>query len=98
EDAKTVQQLIQQERFVEFLFENRRYYDVRRWGIYEEVESEPIKGMNVEGTKEVFYIRVIPNTSRIGARIVNKRLNWLPIPLNEVRLLPSLDQNPGWGE
>jgi SusD family. len=96
EDANTVQQAIEKERFVEFLFENRRYYDVRRWGTYEEVESEPIRGMNVEGTKEVYYTRVIPNTARIGSRIVNKRLNWLPIPLNEVRLLPSLDQNPGW--
>ncbi len=98
EDAEEVQQMIVDERFVEFLFENRRYYDVRRWGIYEEVESIPIRGMNVEGTKEVFYTRVIPNTARIGSRIVNKRLNWLPIPLNEVRLLPSLDQNPGWEE
>jgi hypothetical protein len=54
--------------------------------------------MNVEGTKEVYYTKVIPNTSRIGSRIVNKRLNWLPIPLKEIRLLKSLDQNPGWEE
>lgn len=96
EDVETVQEWIERERMVEFLFENRRYFDVRRWGIYEETENEPIKGMNVEGTKDVFYTKVIPNTSRIGARIVNKRLALLPIPLNEVRLLPSLDQNPGW--
>lgn len=96
EDASTVQQMIEKERMVEFLFENRRYYDVRRWGIYDRVESEPIRGMNVEGPKSVFYNRVIPNTSRIGSRIVNKRLALLPIPLREVRLMPSLDQNPGW--
>ncbi len=96
EEPQTIQKLIEKERMVEFLFENRRYYDVRRWGIYEESESEPIKGMNVEGTKEVYYTRVIPNTSRIGARIVNKRLVLLPIPLDEVRILPSLSQNPGW--
>ena len=96
EDVQTVQEMIERERMVEFLFENRRYYDVRRWGIYEEVESEPIKGMNIEGPKEVFYTKVVPNTSRIGARIVNRRLLLMPIPLNEVRILPSLDQNPGW--
>lgn len=96
ENANTVQQMIEKERMIEFLFENRRYYDVRRWGIYEQTENEPIRGMNVEGPKEVFYNRVIPNTSRIGSRIVNKRLALLPIPLREVRLLPSLDQNPGW--
>lgn len=96
ENATTVQQLVEKERMTEFLFENRRYYDVRRWGIYEQTESEPIQGMNIEGTKDVFYTRVVPNTSRIGARIVNRRLALLPIPLNEVRILPSLDQNPGW--
>lgn len=96
EDAKTIQNLIEKERMIEFLFENRRYYDVRRWGIYEETESEPIRGMNIEGPKEVFYTKVIPNTARIGARIVNRKLILLPIPLNEVRILPSLDQNPGW--
>lgn len=96
EDAKKVQELIEKERMIEFLFENRRYYDVRRWGIYEETESEPIKGMNVEGTKETFYTKIIPNTSRIGSRIVNRKLILLPIPLNEVRLVPLLDQNPGW--
>ncbi|WP_294081234.1 RagB/SusD family nutrient uptake outer membrane protein [Proteiniphilum sp. UBA5384] len=96
EDRQTVQNMIEKERMIEFLFENRRYYDVRRWGIYEATENVPIKGMNVEGSKEVFYNKVIPNTSRIGARVVNRRLILLPIPLREVRILPSLDQNPGW--
>lgn len=96
EDAGTVQELIERERMIEFLFENRRYYDVRRWGIYEQTESESIKGMNVEGTKDVFFSKVIPNTSRIGSRVVNKRLILTPIPLSEVRLVPLLDQNPGW--
>jgi len=96
EDAVTFQRLLEKERMIEFLYENRRYYDVRRWGIMEDTESEPIRGMNADGSREVFFTRTIPNTSRIGARIVNKRLALLPLPLNEVRLLPSLDQNPGW--
>ncbi|GGG77530.1 membrane protein [Parapedobacter pyrenivorans] len=96
ESVETIQQLLEKERMIEFLFENRRYFDVRRWGIYEQTESEPIRGMNIEGSKDVYYTRVVPNTSRIGARIVNRRLALLPLPLEEVRLLPSLDQNPGW--
>ncbi|KAA6314399.1 RagB/SusD family nutrient uptake outer membrane protein, partial [termite gut metagenome] len=83
-------------RMVEFLHENQRYYDVRRWGIYEKTESEPIVGMNTESVKDGFYRRTIPNSSRIGARIVNKKLILLPLPLDEVRRLPLLDQNPGW--
>ncbi|MGI6074450.1 MAG: RagB/SusD family nutrient uptake outer membrane protein [Fermentimonas sp.] len=96
EDLATVQEMIEHERMIEFLFENRRYYDVRRWGIYEKTESVPIKGMNVEGTKDAYYAKVNPNSSRIGSRVVNKKLVLMPIPLNEIRLVPKLDQNPGW--
>jgi hypothetical protein len=91
-----VQSQIIKERMIEFLFENHRYFDVRRWGIYEEVENEPIMGMNLDANKDGFYHRVIPNTSRTGSRIINRKLAFLPIPLEEVRRLPSLDQNPGW--
>jgi hypothetical protein len=95
-DPSAVQAAIEQERMVEFLHENRRYYDVRRWGKYEDAENELIMGMNTDAPKEGFYQRVVPNTSRIGNRVVNKRLVFVPIPKNEIRRLPSLDQNPGW--
>ncbi len=92
-----VQKLIEQERMVEFMHENRRYYDVRRWGIYEETEREPIMGMNTDATdKDAFYQRVMPGSAAIHGRVVNRRLMFLPIPRSETRRLPSLDQNPGW--
>jgi hypothetical protein len=91
-----VQQNIETERMVEFLHENRRYYDVRRWGIYEETENAPIMGMNADAGEEGFYQRVVPNTSRIGSRVVDKKLVFVPIPNVEIKRLPSLDQNPGW--
>lgn len=96
-DASDVQKQIERERMVEFLWENRRFYDVRRWGIYEETEREPIRGMNPDGaTKETYYQRVIPGTSSFLTRVVNKRNVWVPIPRTEMRRLPSLDQNPGY--
>ncbi|WP_257667717.1 RagB/SusD family nutrient uptake outer membrane protein [Parapedobacter tibetensis] len=92
-----VQQQIERERMIEFLWENRRFYDVRRWGIYEETEREPIMGMNPDGaTKEAYYRRVVPGTSSFLTREVNKRSNWVPLPRAELRRLPSLDQNPGY--
>lgn len=90
------QKLLQSERMSEFLHEGQRYFDVRRWGIYEETESEPVMGMNVDGSKENFYQRTVPNTSRIGSRLVHKKLYLMPVPLSEIRKLPSCDQNPGW--
>lgn len=95
--AAAVQGQIERERMVEFLWENRRFYDVRRWGIYEETERAPIRGMNPDGaTKETYYQRVIPGTSSFRSRVVDKKLVFLPIPRSEMRRLPSLDQNPGW--
>ena len=41
DNTSEIQKQIERERMVEFLWENRRFYDVRRWGIYEETEQEP---------------------------------------------------------
>lgn len=96
-NATAVQKQIERERMVELLWENRRFYDVRRWGIYEETEREPIRGMNPDGsTKETYYQRVIPGTSSFMTRVVHKKLAFMPIPRTEMRRLPSLDQNPGY--
>ena len=95
-DHETFQPILEQERMIELLCENHRYFDVRRWGIYEREENIPIQGMNIDGDKDTFYQVVVPNTSRIASRLVHKKLYLLPIPLAEVRRLPSCDQNPGW--
>lgn len=92
-----VQKQIERERMVEFLWENRRFYDVRRWGIFEETEREPIIGMNPDGAdRESFFRRVSPGTSSFLTRQVDKKYIWVPIPRAEMRRLPSLDQNPGY--
>jgi hypothetical protein len=95
-DANFVMQKIKKERMVEFLYENRRYFDVRRWGDYETSESETIKGMNTSAAKDSYYQRVIPNTTRIPNRIINRKFIFLPIPKTELKRVPLFDQNPGW--
>jgi hypothetical protein len=89
-------ELIKQERMIELLHENRRYYDVRRWGIYVEEDSQLITGMNTDATKENFYRRVVVNSVRASTRVADKKMVLLPIPKDEVRRMPSFDQNPGW--
>lgn len=94
--ASTVQELIERERFVEFMFEDRRYFDVRRWGKYEETEKEIIQGMNAE-TSGLAYYNVTPiNHARARNRMVDKKLVLFPLALDEVRKASMLDQNPGW--
>jgi hypothetical protein len=89
-------ELLKQERMIELLHENRRYYDVRRWGIYLEEDSQPVMGMNADATKDNFYQRVVVGSIRVSGRIVDKKMVFLPVPQDEVRRMPSFDQNPGW--
>lgn len=86
------------ERLVEFLAEGRRFYDLRRWGIYEEEENKPIEGMNVEAGKSEFFQRTIVNHPDYRNRVVDKKTVFLPISRDEVRKAPLLDQNPGWDD
>ena len=95
-DAGKILEKIKRERMVEFLYENQRYFDVRRWGDYEISESEPIKGMNTAAGKTGYYQRVTPASVRIGNRVVERKMIFLPIPKSEVKRLPMFDQNPGW--
>jgi hypothetical protein len=95
-NADYVLSKIKKERMVEFLYENRRYFDVRRWGDYEESEGQTIMGMNTAATKDSYYQRVVPASTRITNRIVNRRMLFMPIPRTELKRLPSFDQNPGW--
>jgi hypothetical protein len=93
---ETIQALIEKERMIEFLYEDRRYFDVRRWGIYEITEREPIMGMNTDAPRASYYTPVPVNHSRARNRLVDRKLVFMPINLAETRKSPSLDQNPGW--
>ena len=96
DDVEEVQRLIERERMVELLCENHRYFDVRRWGKYESSETEPILGMNTEGSKDYYVMRISPPHARILQRRVDRKMVFLPLPRNEIKRLPSCDQNPGW--
>ncbi len=81
--------LIVRERMIEFLHENRRFYDVRRWGIYEEVDKEPIVGMDTESRKDGYYERTVVNHPIARNRKVERKMIWLPISRQEIRKVPK---------
>ena len=95
---QTMQELIERERMIELLFENMRYYDVRRWGKYEFTENEPIMGMDTEAAQSsgAFYNVVPVNHSIARTRVVDRKLVLFPLELDEVRRSKLLDQNPGY--
>ena len=88
--------IIVRERMIEFLHENRRFYDVRRWGIYLDTEKEPIVGMNTDGFEDEFFQRTTVNHLFARTRVADKKMVFLPIPRAELRKVPLMDQNPGW--
>lgn len=98
-DVVQTQRVIERERQIEFFNENVRFYDVRRWGIYTETDR-PEKwayGMNTEAPLNNGYFQRTPiNHQFIRERITDKKMVWVPIPLGELRKVPSMDQNPGW--
>lgn len=96
QSPETIFNLIVRERQIEFFHENRRYFDLRRWGIYMEVDKEPIVGMNMDGYKEDFFNRTVVNHQYVRNRVTDKRMIFLPISRSEIRKAPLMDQNPGY--
>lgn len=84
------------ERQVEFMGENQRYYDLRRWKIAPVEESEQIYGYNVlmtEEKKDRFHERI--RVENLQANFSRKMYFW-PIPENELKRNRKMTQAPGW--
>lgn len=83
-----MRQLIRQERTVELAFEGVHYFDIRRWGTWENVMNG------------VVYGAVDPATGRkieVETRTTNgDRSYWWPIPEVEMLSNPNMVQNPGY--
>jgi starch-binding outer membrane protein, SusD/RagB family len=89
--------LIQNERRLEFAFENMRYFDLRRWLL---PLDEPVRGCVVTKTSEGFvYQGTDPNGEAI---IVEERMfndpkyYYSPLPYSELIKNSNLKDNKGW--
>ena len=82
---------------MEFFHEGLRFYDVRRWGIVEQLEREPLTGCNTDAAQWAgFYAPVNIQYASIRERFFDRKMILLPIHKDELRKVPTLDQNPGW--
>jgi hypothetical protein len=87
-----MREIIRQERLIEFAFEGKRFWDLRRWKMAQEYFSKPIRGWNIyAGDAQNFY-----QVKNIFYRdYLIKDYLW-PISQNELLRNPNLIQNPGW--
>lgn len=81
---------IRHERKVELVFENHRFWDVRRWMIAEDVDNGRVHSVQVDKNGNITY-PVFQN------RVFKPEKHYLfPIPQTEIDKNRSLEQNPGW--
>jgi hypothetical protein len=92
-NQSNLRKLIQNERRVEFAFEEHRFWDIRRWMIgnetQKEVHEQDITLKDDDKTK-VYTVVKIEN------RAWKDRMNLMPIPQSEINRNPNLIQNWGW--
>lgn len=83
-----LRELVRRERRVELAFEGVRYYDIRRWGIFEEVMNGAVTG----AIDPLTSIAVPVETRSAKA---NRDFLW-PIPQLEIQANPGINQNPNY--
>ena len=99
---------IRNERRIELAFEDHRFFDVRRWRLYDNVTSTGETGkprynqlLNLYGVKVTGSADAPSYTFGLAETVnsrtfVNPKSYYFPIPANEVKRAPNLGQNPGW--
>lgn len=85
---------IYNERRVELVLEDHRFYDVRRWDLISDVNNNTVSGMLVEKNGDSF------THTRYQLPWVwachNEKYKILPIPLEDGKYLPGLEQPDAW--
>ena len=94
-DQPTMRAAIQNERRIEMAFEEKRYWDIRRWKLAAYVyNTAPLGGMDIvqPGNGLLSYNRVPVLTTSFK----DPQMYLYPIPYSEVVKNPQMRQNPGW--
>jgi hypothetical protein len=93
-DLQWLMKRIQNERRVELVLEDSRFYDVRRWDLISDVNNNTVSGMLVEKV-ESGYTHQRYQIPFVWA-CHNEKYKILPIPLVDGKLLPGLEQPEAW--
>lgn len=89
-DRNMFEQLLRNERRIEFCFEGKRFYDLARWGV-------PLAERNASVHRA--KILVSGSVTAYSSVVVEDRAlpsRFLPLPYSEISNAPSLVQNEGW--
>lgn len=98
---------IRNERRIELCFEDHRFFDERRWKLFEGKSSSSERNLPYyQQVYNLYGVTVTPSQNTVftygaaqmhASRAFNSPKNYyFPIPDAEVKRLPNLKQNPGW--
>ena len=91
-DQAKMRELIRNERRIELCFENKRFWDLRRWQM---PLNEPVKGMKITRNDETLELTyTIEDVEE--RKYDNSYQLYGPIPKSEVLKWNKLMQNRGW--
>ena len=88
-DKAKMRELIRNERRIELSFENKRFWDMRRWKLD---LNEPAMGVRIEQVDGALKF----NKFEVEPRSYQSHMYYGPIPESEVLKWSNLDQNKGW--
>jgi hypothetical protein len=95
-DQAQMRAAIQLERRLELSFEEKRYWDIRRWKICDQAyNSAPLQGVDIvqNTTTGAFTYNTI---NVLTTHFTDPSMYFYPIPYSEVVKNPEMVQNPGW--
>ena len=90
----SVTKALRHERKIEFAFEDKRFFDIRRWKILDQVMTN---AMAVDILEVRQNNTVVTTWQQILAQTrgpVSNKMYWIPIPNAEIKKDPALKQNP----
>jgi hypothetical protein len=99
---------IRHERRIELCFENKRFFDIKRWKIGEDVMTEDLHGMRVESINGVLTYTPVglsdqtlykdgkPWSTTIHPHSFVPKVYMQPIPIPTRNQNPNLEQTPGY--
>ena len=95
--GQKLRKVLHQERSIEFLFEGRRFHDLRRWKEAPEVMNKQPRSWNRDGkTAEEFYQVIEANQGGRVRIFESPKSYWMAVPMSEINKNQNLVQNPGY--
>ncbi|MGN6492608.1 MAG: RagB/SusD family nutrient uptake outer membrane protein [Agriterribacter sp.] len=87
---------IRHERYIELAFEQKRYWDLRRWKIAEEVlDGKKFSAMYITKQNDGSYTYEVKPVDGVPC-VFQEKMYFMPIPQREIEKNPELVQNEDW--